>query len=127
MIDQHGLWDALFVIAEQNEREGTGKSELIPYWHVKADSYQIERIIPFYPFSKDRAKLTSLLKTLALYRLAFGQPRQAELVEHLLKNVPDDRIAELRSKLMIDLSPINYCTLPIQPKDTPGLQSEKAI
>ena len=108
LIDQHGLWNALFAIADHHERVGTGKCELIPYWHVVADLYQIERIIPFYPFSKDRAKLTSLLKTLALYRLAFGQPRQAELVEHLLTNVPEARISELRSKLMIDLSPINY-------------------
>ncbi len=81
---------------------------MIPYWHVEADRYQIERIIPFYPFSKDRAKLAALLKTLALYRLAFGQPRQAELVEHLLTHVDEERIAELRKKLMIDLSPVNY-------------------
>ena len=107
-----GVWDALFDIAGKTERDGTGKCEMIPFWHVEADLYQIERIIPFYPFSRDRAKLSSLLKTLALYRLAFGQPRQAELVEHLLTNISESRIKEIRSKLMIDLSPINYggCT-----------------
>ena len=68
------------------------------------------RIIPFYPFSRDRAKLSTLLKTLALYRLAFGQPRQAELVEHLLTNISESRISEIREKLMIDLSPIGYAT-----------------
>lgn len=102
------VWDALFEVADDHERKGTGKCELIPFWHVEADQYQIERIIPFYPFSRDRAKLSKLLKTLALYRLAFGQPRQAELVEHLLTNVTESRIAEIRDKLMIDLSPINY-------------------
>jgi hypothetical protein len=51
-----------------------------------------------------------LLKTLALYRLAFGQPRQAELVEHLLTNISESRISEIRDKLMIDLSPISYGT-----------------
>ena len=81
---------------------------MIPFWHVEADHYQTERIIPFYPFSRDRAKLSTLLRTLALYRLAFGQPRQAELVEHLLTNISDERIAEIRDKLMIDLSPIRY-------------------
>lgn len=107
-----GVWDALFDVAGKKERDGTGKCEMIPFWHVEADLYQIERIIPFYPFSRDRAKLSSLLKTLALYRLAFGQPRQAELVEHLLTNISESRIKEIRSKLMIDLSPINYggCT-----------------
>jgi len=96
------------LVADREERLGTGKCELIPFWHVKADNFQIERIIPFYPFSRDRAQLSSLLKTLALYRLAFGQPRQAELVEHLLTNISEARIKEIRDKLMIDLSPIGY-------------------
>lgn len=104
----NGVWEALFAAADQAERCSSGKCELIPYWHVEADHFQIERIIPFYPFSKDRAKLTSLLKTLALYRLAFGQPRQAELVEHLLTNISEAKINEIREKLMIDLSPIRY-------------------
>ena len=103
-----GVWDTLFELADKAERRDSGKCELIPYWHVEADHFQIERIIPFYPFSKDRAKLASLLKTLALYRLAFGQPRQSELVEHLLTNLNEDRIKEVRSKLMIDLSPIRH-------------------
>jgi hypothetical protein len=107
-VRKSGVWDALFEVAAEQERSGNGKCELIPFWHVEADRYQIERIIPFYPFSQDRAKLCSLLKTLALYRLAFGQPRQAELVEHLLTNIPVDRIGEIRNKLMIDLSPISY-------------------
>jgi len=107
-VREAGVWDALFDVAEKQEREGTGKCELIPFWHVAADVYQIERIIPFYPFSRDRVKLSTLLKTLALYRLAFGQPRQAELVEHLLTNVSEERISEIRKKLMIDLSPISY-------------------
>jgi hypothetical protein len=108
MVDEHGVWDALFSVADREERLGTGKCELIPFWHVEADNFQIERIIPFYPFSRDRARLSSLLKTLALYRLAFGQPRQAELVEHLLTNISEARIKEIRDKLMIDLSPIGY-------------------
>jgi hypothetical protein len=107
-VNAFGVWDALFDEAEKQERDGTGKCELIPFWHVEADKYQIERIIPFYPFSRDRAKLSSLLKTLALYRLAFGHPRQAELVEHLLTNISEARINEIRDKLMIDLSPIGY-------------------
>jgi hypothetical protein len=107
-LSKAGVWDALFDIAGKRERNGTGKCEMIPFWHVEADLYQIERIIPFYPFSRDRAKLSTLLKTLAVYRLAFGQPRQAELVEHLLTHLPASRILEVRDKLMIDLSPINY-------------------
>ena len=122
-LNEAGVWDALFDMAGKRERNGTGKCEMIPFWHVEADLYQIERIIPFYPFSRDRAKLSSLLKTLALYRLAFGQPRQAELVEHLLTNISKSRISEIRDKLMIDLSPINYgdCT---RGPSTPIVNSE---
>mgnify|MGYP007107503561 CR=1 FL=1 len=98
---------------------------MIPFWHVEADRYQIERIIPFYPFSRDRARLSTLLKTLALYRLAFGQPRQAELVEHLLTNVSKARITEIRDRLMIDLSPIAYTgTDHSTPTSTVGLSDD---
>ncbi len=105
------LWDDLFRIASFMERDGTTKCELVPYWHVETEGlerYRIERIIPFYPFSRDRAKLSSILRTLAIYRLAFGQPRQSELIDHLLKHIPPGRIPEIRKRLLIDLSPISY-------------------
>lgn len=104
------VWEDVFRVAEVIER-GPGASEIIPYWHVdieEHDPYRIERIIPLYPFSRDRAKLRSLLRSLAIYRLAFGQPRQSELVEHLLKNVPPAVLEQVRSRLLIDLSPISY-------------------
>lgn len=105
------VWDDLFRIAAFMEREGTTKCELVPYWHVETEGferYRIERIIPFYPFSRDRAKLSLILRTLAIYRLAFGQPRQSELIDHLLKHIPSDRIPGIRKSLMIDLSPVSY-------------------
>ncbi|WLD11916.1 helicase C-terminal domain-containing protein [Planctellipticum variicoloris] len=104
------VWKDLFWIAEQNER-GDSTCDLVPYWHVETtefEQYRIERIIPLYPFSRDRARLVSLLRTLAIYRLAFGQPRQSELIEHLLRHVPEETLEQARSSLMIDLSPISY-------------------
>jgi hypothetical protein len=111
LVKKVGVWDALFDVAVKHERAAERKCELIPFWHVETDKYKIERIIPFYPFSRDRAKLDLLLKTLAIYRLTFGQPRQSELVEHLLWNVPESKISESRSKLMINLSPFSYLGL----------------
>ncbi len=103
------LWQRLFQLADQQERQARGKCELVPYWHVETDSVKIERVIPLYPYSRDQARLAKILKTLAVYRLAFGQPRQAELVEHLLKGeFEDDELQEILSKLMINLSPISY-------------------
>ena len=40
-----------------------------------------------YPFSRDRGKLETILKTLAIYRLAFGQPRQVELISITAKAI----------------------------------------
>jgi hypothetical protein len=103
------VWEELFKLADQHERQAKGKCELVPYWHVDTDDIKIERVIPFYPYSSDQAKLTKILKTLAVYRLAFGQPRQAELVEHLLEHDFDaSEMKQILETLMIDLSPINY-------------------
>jgi len=41
--------------------------------------------------------------------LAFGQPRQAELVDHLLEcNLSQEEIRHVMETLMINLSPIRY-------------------
>ena len=101
------IWEELFRLAEQ---ERGGKCELIPFWHVETDKdIRIERVIPLYPFSLDRGRLDHILKTLAIYRLAFGQPRQAELVEHLLeRDLTKEEIRHVMETLMINLSPIRY-------------------
>ena len=103
------VWDTLFEIADQEERAKYGKCDLVPYWHVDTNEIKIERIIPMYPFSRDQGKLATILKTLAIYRLAFGQPRQVELIEHLLeKQFAPEEIEAIRNNLMINLSPISY-------------------
>jgi formylglycine-generating enzyme required for sulfatase activity len=117
-IQSKDLWDDMFRIAEFMERDGKPYCQLVPFWHVETSepkSFKIERIIPFYPFSRDRAKLSTILRTLAIYRLAFGQPRQSELIEHLLTHLPEDRIGAVREKLMVNLSPISY-----RPKESKG-------
>jgi hypothetical protein len=112
LVDYSGdVWEKLFDLADKHERRAKGKCELVPYWHVETDDIKIERVIPFYPYSSDQAKLSKILKTLAVYRLAFGQPRQAELVEHLLGHDFDEvEMKQILDSLMIDLSPINYQT-----------------
>ncbi|MBN1566820.1 MAG: hypothetical protein JXA73_03170 [Acidobacteria bacterium] len=107
--EDQDIWQNLFAIASQEEQKRLGKCELVPYWHVDTDGVKIERIIPMYPFSRDQGKLGTILKTLALYRLAFGQPRQVELIEHLLaKDFTSEEIESIRQDLLIDLSPISY-------------------
>jgi hypothetical protein len=80
-----------------------------PYWHVDTNGIKIERIISMYPFSRDQDELSTILKTLATYHLAFGQPRRVELIEHpLRKQFDPEEIETVRKNLMIDLSPISY-------------------
>jgi hypothetical protein len=58
------------------------------------------------PLSREVPRLANLKRTLALYRLVFGQPRQEDLVEFLLSRGLEGEVAdELARDLRIDLSP----------------------
>ena len=82
-----------------------GDSEMVPYWVFHQGPARIERHVPVLPFSRDAATLPRLRKTLAAYRLAFGQPRQEELIEFLGADRTDGDLLLLASTLRIDLSP----------------------
>lgn len=96
-------WDELFERAAATRREVDG--EMVPYWVFHQGPAKIERHVPVLPFSRDTAALPRLRKTLAAYRLAFGQPRQEELVEFLGADRSDTELLLLASRLRIDLTP----------------------
>ncbi|TMO53740.1 DEAD/DEAH box helicase [Pseudoalteromonas phenolica] len=99
-------WNKLFDYADQQTKRDRF-SDLEPYWHLSEGSAQIERIVPMMPMSKDLIKLNESLKILSLYRLAFGQPRQEELIDNLLeRNFTDDEIEMIKNKLVVNLSPL---------------------
>lgn len=104
------LWEALFDHAERVNNLTEGSCDLVPYWHIDPiNDCRIERIIPLYPFSEDQTRLKRLLQTLTIYRLAFGQPRQVELVDHLLaRDFSDEEVQVILDRLTINLSPIRY-------------------
>ncbi len=86
------------------ERNSTDDME--PYWIVDdPDGVKVERRIPLLPWSKDAAHFARLERSLALYRLAFGQPRQEDLVawleQRLGARIDSDRLA----RWQIDLRP----------------------
>ena len=90
---------------QTRQKYGRGTSELIPYWCLPDDypfQYQIERIVPMYPFSQDKTKYDRLINILALYRLTLGQPRQEELIAILQR---EDLTKEQMEELFFDLSP----------------------
>lgn len=71
-------WKTLFTLAA-NDRQPS-QSELIPYWIFENGSAQVERRVPMLPYSRESKKFKQLKQDLALYRLAFGQPRQEDLL-----------------------------------------------
>ena len=57
-------------------------NDLVPYWVFEGDA-KIERHVPSLPLSREEGRLHDLSRSLALYRMVFGQPRQEELLEWL--------------------------------------------
>jgi hypothetical protein len=99
------LWDFLFSKAV-DERE-CKMNDMEPFWIFENDegiNHTIERHIPYYPMSKESINLEQLKKSLAVYRMAFGQARQEDLINFIEENLPDYHIEELM-KYRIDLSP----------------------
>jgi hypothetical protein len=78
--------------------------ELVPYWCLPdGGTVKIERIVPMYPYSRDKAVYNRLLKILSLYRVTLGQARQEELLEYLFDNCDEETLKEL----FINLSPFS--------------------
>ena len=97
-------WQTLFERAAS--QRGPEDGEMVPYWVFHQGRARIDRLVPVLPFSSESARLPQLRKSLAVYRLAFGQPRQEELVEFLGERLGDeDRAPTGLSQLRIDLSP----------------------
>jgi len=73
-------WSLLFDLAERSR--APGESELTPCW-LAPGPHKVERVVPLLSLSREGAQLQRLERSLAIYRVVFGQPRQAELVELL--------------------------------------------
>jgi hypothetical protein len=81
-----------------------GANDLEPYWLLPGEA-RIERHVPAFALSRDRRMLDALRRSLVVYRMAFGQPRQEELITYLLEHLPREKIDALLKVLTIDLSP----------------------
>ncbi len=100
-------WDALFKIARKRLRDnGSNESELMPYWIYEEgeNPCRVERLVPLPPFSSENARFKALKRSLAVYRLAFGQPRQEDLIEYLASSRQDWDQHAIR-ELQLNLAP----------------------
>jgi len=104
----HDIWKDVFDRADRATKDHRS-SDLIPYWHLAEGSAVIERIIPMMPMSREVGRIKEILKVLSLYRLAFGQPRQEELLSNLLeRKMSDKEIKGMTNKLVINLAPLMH-------------------
>ncbi|MCY4577458.1 MAG: helicase-related protein [Chloroflexi bacterium] len=95
-------WDAAFRLADERFGQDGG---LTPHWVFTEGSARIRRYAPVPPLSRDAKRLPALRRSLATYRMVFGQPRQEDFLEFILREVPESRQAELTEALTIDLTP----------------------
>ncbi len=98
-------WQAMFdagVVARRPD-----ETDLVPFWVQPAEGgASIERIVLAPPLSREVGKVLHLQQTLALYRLAFGQPRQEEdLIAYFQTTMEGDALEALARDLRMDLSP----------------------
>ena len=81
-----------------------GHTDLVPYW-IYEGPVKVERRVPMLPFSREKKRLEWLKRSLTVYRLAFGQPRQDDLLEYLQSLVGKEMTAEDLVDLQICLEP----------------------
>src|ERR1700730_16765121 len=72
-------WKTMFDAARAQTQVDT---DLVPYW-IYEGPVKVERRVPMLPFSREVKRLEWLKRSLTIYRLAFGQPRQDDLLEYL--------------------------------------------
>ncbi len=80
-------WKVLFRRA-RDDRD-SNSNDLIPYWIFEEGKARVQRRVPLLPFSREVDQLRRLVGSLAVYRLAFGQPRQQDLLEYLSRRRED--------------------------------------
>jgi len=97
------VWASLFETVADRSSKGGG---LVPYWLFPlSDGAHIERHVPALPLSRDASALLALKRSLAVYRMVFGQPRQDDLTTFLLERCDSETLSEITPLLRIDLSP----------------------
>ena len=101
---QHGHnpdpWADMFGAAHASTKRA---GDLEPFWVLDGPT-KVERHILSLPFSREETRLSWLKRSVALYRLAFGQPRQDDLLA-LLDKVRNEIAPEKLAELQISLRP----------------------
>jgi hypothetical protein len=104
-------WKIMFDTARS---QSTVDTDLVPYW-IYEGPVKVERRVPMLPFSREVKRLEWLKRSLTVYRLAFGQPRQDDLLEYLHGLSGEKMSIQELADLQIQLEPVPRDPLSIQP------------
>jgi len=96
-------WKFLFTKAVQDR--SANASDLVPFWIYEEGSARIERRVPLIPYSKEVGRLDRLKRSLALYRLVYGQPRQEDILLHLVNRISPEAAEQAVTRWRISLEP----------------------
>ncbi|MFN0150833.1 MAG: helicase-related protein [bacterium] len=97
-------WEGMFAAAVRARPPES--DDLVPFWVYSFEGGAcIERHVPAVPLSRDVEKLAALRRSLAVYRMVFGQSRQEDCVEYLLGTVSAEEMARVSQELTLDLRP----------------------
>jgi hypothetical protein len=94
-------WKTMF---DEAKAESENDTDLIPYW-IYEGPIKVERRVPMLPFSREVRRLEWLKRSLTVYRLAFGQPRQEDLLKYLHSLQGAKMTAVDFTELQIELQP----------------------
>jgi hypothetical protein len=103
-LDSSDPWEGLFEIAI-NELPDLHRG-MVPFWVFDPEGgVAIERRVPTIPLSQDEKRYEDLQRSLAVYRMVFGQPRQEDLLAFLVDELGEEALEILKPYLQIDLTP----------------------
>ncbi|WP_051371534.1 hypothetical protein [Mesorhizobium loti] len=102
--EKNAAWPQMLAAAEAEVRAGgRARMGLRPYW-LYDGPVKIESVLPLPPLSREARKAEWLKRSTALYRLAFGQPRQDDLLA-MLNRAGVAQLGAAREQLLIRLAP----------------------
>jgi hypothetical protein len=99
----HDPWAAAFAAARRS-RQASRKKDIVPFW-IYEGVHRIERYVPMLPMSKEIDQLQRLKRSLAVYRMVFGQPRQEDLAAFLSDRISPEVLGLYQEALSVNLSP----------------------
>jgi hypothetical protein len=98
-------WEAMFQDAARSRPSDA--NDIVPFWvYAPQGGARIERHVLSFPLSREVTRLQELSKSLAVYRMAFGQPRQDDLLRYLTARFGVDELKHLLEAARIDLGPV---------------------